>query len=37
MQVTTVVHKISTSEEICHFHLKIEAQDFEGKIACFTL
>ncbi|XP_037653273.1 complement C5 [Choloepus didactylus] len=27
VHVTTVVHKTSTSEEICSFHLKIETQD----------
>ncbi|XP_058158448.1 complement C5 isoform X1 [Dasypus novemcinctus] len=30
VHVATVVHKISTSEEICSFHLKIEIQDFEA-------
>ncbi|XP_043421161.1 complement C5 [Prionailurus bengalensis] len=30
VHVTTVVHKTSTSEEICSFHLKIEAQDIEA-------
>uniref|UniRef100_A0A671FPC3 Complement C5 n=1 Tax=Rhinolophus ferrumequinum TaxID=59479 RepID=A0A671FPC3_RHIFE len=30
VHVTTVVHKISTSEEVCHFHLKIEAQDMDA-------
>ncbi|XP_002916001.1 complement C5 [Ailuropoda melanoleuca] len=30
VHVTTVVQKISTSEEICSFHLKIETQDIEA-------
>ncbi|XP_004677441.1 PREDICTED: complement C5 [Condylura cristata] len=30
VHVTTVVHKISTSEEVCSFHLKIEVQDMEA-------
>ncbi|XP_049629042.1 complement C5-like [Suncus etruscus] len=30
VHVRTVAHKISTSEEICSFHLKIEIQDMEG-------
>ncbi|KAG8518805.1 Complement C5 [Galemys pyrenaicus] len=30
VHVTTVAHKISTSEEICSFHLKIEVQDIEA-------
>nr|XP_008271599.1 complement C5 isoform X1 [Oryctolagus cuniculus] len=30
VHVATVVHKTSTSEEICSFHLKIEAQDIEA-------
>ncbi|XP_006191863.2 complement C5 [Camelus ferus] len=29
VHVKTVVHKTSTSEEICSFHLKIETQDIE--------
>lgn len=33
MQVKTVIHKISTSEEVCSFHLKIETQEIEGKRA----
>lgn len=37
MQVTTVVQKTGTSDEICSFHLKIETQDMEGKTAWFTL
>lgn len=36
VHVTTVVHKISTSEEICHFHLKIEAQDIEASIGGYS-
>ncbi|XP_014685899.1 complement C5 [Equus asinus] len=30
VHVRTVVHKTSTSEEICSFHLKIETQDIEA-------
>ncbi|XP_039090539.1 complement C5 [Hyaena hyaena] len=30
VHVTTVVQKTSTSEEVCSFHLKIEAQDIEA-------
>ncbi|KAM9207363.1 complement C5 [Dugong dugon] len=30
VHVTTVVHKTSTSEEVCSFHLKIETQDTEA-------
>ncbi|XP_054545130.1 complement C5 isoform X1 [Talpa occidentalis] len=30
VHVTTVAHKISTSEEVCSFHLKIEVQDIEA-------
>ncbi|XP_006865786.1 PREDICTED: complement C5 [Chrysochloris asiatica] len=30
VHVTTVVHKTSTSEEVCSFHLKIETQDNEA-------
>ncbi|XP_075415152.1 complement C5 [Tenrec ecaudatus] len=30
VHVTTVVHKMSTSEEVCNFHLKIETQDIEA-------
>ncbi|XP_004712619.1 complement C5 [Echinops telfairi] len=30
VHVTTVVHKTSTSEEVCNFHLKIETQDIEA-------
>ncbi|XP_066223380.1 complement C5 [Saccopteryx leptura] len=30
VHVTTVAHKISTSEEFCSFHLKIEAQDMDA-------
>ncbi|XP_011359292.1 complement C5 [Pteropus vampyrus] len=30
VHVTTVVHKISTSEEVCNFYLKIEAQEIEA-------
>ncbi|XP_049752859.1 complement C5 isoform X2 [Elephas maximus indicus] len=30
VHVTTVVHKTSTSEEVCSFHLKIETQDIEA-------
>ncbi|KAI4589347.1 hypothetical protein MJG53_003755, partial [Ovis ammon polii x Ovis aries] len=31
IEVKTVVHKISTSEEVCSFHLKIETQEIEEK------
>uniref|UniRef100_A0A673U5T1 Complement C5 n=1 Tax=Suricata suricatta TaxID=37032 RepID=A0A673U5T1_SURSU len=31
VHVTTVVQKTSTSEDVCSFHLKIEAQDLEYK------
>lgn len=37
MQVATVVHKMGTSEEFCSFHLKIDAQDMDGKTAWFIL
>uniref|UniRef100_A0A8I3WW69 Complement C5 n=1 Tax=Callithrix jacchus TaxID=9483 RepID=A0A8I3WW69_CALJA len=30
VHVTTVVHKTSTSEEVCSFHLKIDTQDIEA-------
>ncbi|KAM4876956.1 LOW QUALITY PROTEIN: complement C5 [Thomomys bottae] len=30
VHVKTVVHKTSTSEEVCNFHLKIDTQDFEA-------
>ncbi|XP_048196754.1 complement C5 [Perognathus longimembris pacificus] len=30
VHVKTVVHKTSTSEEVCNFHLKIDAQNFEA-------
>ncbi|KAK2120247.1 hypothetical protein P7K49_001633 [Saguinus oedipus] len=30
VHVTTVVHKTSTSEEFCSFHLKIDTQDIEA-------
>ncbi|XP_016069153.1 PREDICTED: complement C5 [Miniopterus natalensis] len=30
VQVATVVYKIGTSEEVCNFHLKIEAQDIDA-------
>ncbi|XP_045052893.2 complement C5 isoform X2 [Desmodus rotundus] len=30
VQVTTVAHKIGTSEEFCSFHLKIESQDISA-------
>ncbi|XP_043309645.1 complement C5 [Cervus canadensis] len=30
VHVKTVIHKISTSEEVCSFHLKIETQEIEA-------
>ncbi|XP_058528625.1 complement C5 [Ochotona princeps] len=30
VHVTTIVHKTSTSEEICSFHLKIDTQDIDA-------
>lgn len=32
-----MVQKTSTSEEVCSFHLKIEAQDIEGKTMTYAV